>query len=63
MEEKILNIDTNVNYSNLTKEDDTYIVIKEADKGSAVVVWDREDHLAEAEKQLDDKNVYKKVTK
>ena len=27
------------------------------------MVWDREDYLAEAEKQLDDKNVYKKVTK
>ena len=72
LEEEILNIDTNINYSNLTKEerkalhslrDDTSIVIKEADKGSAVVVWDREDYLAEAEKQLDDKNVYKKVTK
>ena len=65
LEEEILNIDTNINYSNLTKEerkalyslrDDTSIVIKEADKGSAVVVWDREDYLAEAEKQLDDKN-------
>ena len=72
LEEETLNIDTNINYSNLTKEerkalysprDDTSIVIKEVDKGSAVVVWDREDYLAEAEKQLDDKNVYKKVTK
>ena len=72
LEEQILNIDTNINYSNLTKEerkalfslrDDTSIIIKEADKGSAVVVWDREDYLAEAGKQLDDKNVYKKVTK
>ena len=25
--------------------------------------WDREDYLAEAEKQLHDKKVYKKVTK
>ena len=30
------------------------IVIKEADKGSAVVVWDREDYCAEACRQLDD---------
>ena len=68
LEEEILNIDPNINYSNLTKEerkalysltDDTSIVIKEADKGSAVVVWDLEDYLAEAENQLDDKNVYK----
>ena len=72
LEEEFLNIDTNINYSNLTKEerkalyslrDDTSIVIKEADQGSAVVVWDREDYLAKAGKQLDDKNVYKKVTK
>ena len=27
------------------------------------MVWDCEDYLAEAEKQLDDMNVYKKVTK
>ena len=27
------------------------------------MVWDHEEYLAEAEKQLDDKNVYKKVTK
>ena len=30
--------------------DDTSIIIKEADKGSCVVVWDREDYLKEAEK-------------
>ena len=33
---------------------DTYIIIKEADKGLGVVVWDREDYLKEAEKQLGD---------
>ena len=27
------------------------------------MVWDREDYLAEAEKELDDKNIYKEVTK
>ena len=32
--------------------DDTSIIIKEADRGSGVAVWDREDYLKEAEKQL-----------
>ena len=70
LEEEILNIDTRLNYSNLTKEekkalyalrDDTSIIIKEADKGSGIVVWDREDYLEEAKQQLDEKDVYKKV--
>ena len=34
------------------------IVIKGADKGSAVVVWDRDDYIREAEKQLGDKEIY-----
>ena len=34
------------------------IVIKEADKGSAVVVWDREDYLKEAQSQLGDRDIY-----
>ena len=37
------------------------IVIKGTDKGSAVVVWDREDYINEAEKQLGDRNVYEEV--
>ena len=41
--------------------DDTSIIIKEADKGSGVVTWDREDYLAEAKKQLDDKEVYQEL--
>ena len=41
--------------------DDRSIVIKKADKGSSVVVWDRYDYIAEAEKQLKDQNVYKDV--
>ena len=41
---------------------DTNIIIKGADKGSAVVVWDREDYLREAESQLGDCNVYDKVS-
>ena len=38
------------------KNDET-IVIKSADKGSVVVVWDREDYIKEAEKKLGDKEV------
>ena len=57
-------------YSNLSQEewrairtlaDDRSIVIKKADKGSCIVVWDRADYLREAEKQLSDKKVYKEV--
>ena len=51
-------------YSNLTPEkrvalfdlkNDKTIVIKGADKGLVVVVWDRDDYIQEAEKQLGDK--------
>ena len=41
--------------------DDRRIVIKNADKGSSVVVWDRIDYMKEAEKELSDENVYRKV--
>ena len=41
--------------------DDRNLVIKKAHKGSCVVVWDRNDFLMEAEKQLNDRNVYKEV--
>ena len=41
--------------------DDRNLVIKKADKGSCMVVWDRNDYLMEAEKQWSDKNVYKEV--
>ena len=37
-------------------------MIKEADKGSAVVVWDINDYLQEADQQLSDKDVYEEVT-
>ena len=43
-------------------ENDNTIVIKGADKGSRVVVWDREDYLKEAHKQLSDEEVYQEVT-
>ena len=64
-------IDTKLPYSNLTKEerlalnllrDDTSIIIKEADKGSGVVVWDRKDYLKEAEKQVGDKETYQEFS-
>ena len=40
---------------------DRNIVIKEADKGSAVVVWDRGDYISEANRQLHDRQVYEEV--
>ena len=52
--------DWKVGYSNLSQEDwqaiqsivdDRSIVIKKHDKGHSVVVWDRYDYVAEAEKQ------------
>ena len=42
-----------------TLADDRTIVIKKADKGSCVVAWNRKDYIKEAEKQLNDNNVYK----
>ena len=54
-------------YNNLTKEehdalyslrDDSAIIRKGADKSSVVVVWDREDYLKKAYKQLEDREVY-----
>ena len=57
-------------YSNLSSEewgairsvvDDRRKVIKRADKGSAVVVWKRDYYVKEAQKQLGDGNVYRKV--
>ena len=57
-------------YNDLTKDvrdalyslkDDPSIIIKGADKGSVVVVWDREDYLKEAYKQLYDREVYEEV--
>ena len=41
--------------------DDMINAIKDADKGSLVVIKDREDYLQEASKQLRDTNIYKDV--
>ena len=72
LEEKLLDIDIPKDkFNNLSKEErdalyslknDNTIVIKGADKGSGVVVWDREDYLKEAHKQLSDEEVYEEVT-
>ena len=72
LEEKLLDIDIPKDkFNNLSKEDrdilyslknDNTIVIKDADKSSAVVVWYREDYLKEAHKQLSDEEVYEEVT-
>ena len=52
---------------NLSKEEwlamrglaeDRNIIIKPADKGSCVVVWSREDYVAEADRQLEDNRSY-----
>ena len=57
-------------FNNLTKEernaiynlrDDPAIIIKGADKGSAVVAWDRDDYLKEVSKQLENRDVYEEV--
>ena len=65
LEEEILAIDTGISYLNVTREErealNTSISIKGADKGSAVIVWDREDYIKEAESQLSDKTVYEEV--
>ena len=60
----------NLKHINLSKEewqairalaDSRTTVIKRADKGSCVVVWNRMDYLLEAEKQLRSVNIYKSV--
>ena len=57
-------------YNNVTSKErqalcdlknDKNIVIKGSDKGSAVVVWDREDYIKETEKQLGDSDVFEEV--
>ena len=57
---------------NLTKEEwkamrnlaeDRSIIIKPADKGSCVVIWDREDYLAEGYRQLSDHSTYTDIKK
>ena len=71
LEEKLLKIEVPKDkFNNLTKGEwdalynlntDKAIVIKGVDKGSAVVVWDREDYIKEATNQLGDANIYEEV--
>ena len=77
LENENLNINTYIKQHNISKEEleaidslrnDPSIIIKEADKGSCVVVWDREDYLREdylreAGGQLCDKNEYEALGK
>ena len=57
-------------YSNLSKKEleamkvllnDYNIIIKPADKGNGIVIWDKQDYLRECGNQLTDINVYEKV--
>ena len=67
-EKRLLDIEIpSKRYNNLTKEepdalyslrDDSTIIRKGADKGSVVFVWDREDYLKKAYKQLEEREVY-----
>ena len=71
LEEEIIKIDeAGQNYPNLTKDErealhdlmyDKNIVFKPADKGSAIVIWDKQDYLKECELQLGNKSVYEEV--
>ena len=68
LEKRLLDIDiSSQRFNNLIKEernalynlrDGQNIIIKGTDKGSAVVVWDRENYLKEVSKQSEYKHVY-----
>ena len=45
-----------------TLADDGTVVIKKLDKESCDIVWDRNDYIKEAQKELNDTNVYKDVS-
>ena len=49
-------------FLNFDLKNDKIIVIQGADKGSAVVVWDRVGYIQKAEKQLGDKEIYEEVS-
>ena len=71
LEKRLLDIEIpSKRYNNVTREkrdvldnlrNDSTIIIIDADKGSVVVVWDREDYLKEPYKQLEDREVYEEV--
>ena len=72
LEEKLMSTEIPKNkYNNLTRKEpeDLFalkncktIIIKGADMGPAVVVWDRDDYIQETEKQLGDKEIYEEVS-
>ena len=72
LEEKLMKVEVPKDkFKNLTNSErktlydlknDKSIMIKSANKGSAVVVWDREDYIKEAEKQLGDEEIYEDVS-
>ena len=66
----VLLLPGNTTRYNLTKEERLAVkrlaevrstVIKSADKGFCVVVWDRTDYLIEVKKDLSESNTYKEV--
>ena len=68
--ENLKEVNSPLGYLNLSKEEwkalgclviDRNIVIKKADKGSCIVIWDQSDYIIIAEKQLKEKAVYKDV--
>ena len=68
-EERLLSSQSEKSYSNLKKDEcdalhflmsDDELIIKPADKGSAVVVWSNHDYLLEAKSQLHNTKVYEK---
>ena len=73
LEEQVLKVKVpEPKFSNLTRgqrgalhnlKNDKTIVIKGADKGSAVIVWEREDYIMEAENQFGDAKKVKSYIK
>ena len=71
LEERLLDIEIpSKRFTNFTKyerntmhslKDNKSVIIEGADKGAAVIVWDREDYLKEDSKQSEDKEVYLEV--
>ena len=72
MENKTKNIDTKSSKFNLPRnerqaikslQNNDEIIIRQADKGGAVVIWDRREYLNEAYRQLDNRSHYKPIHK
>ena len=71
VESELMNAPEQKNIPNITADErqalrnlkrNTEVVIREADKGSAVVVMSRERYIAEANRQLSDTDVYQQVS-